>query len=259
MKMQFIGTGAHDYSPLLKTSYKERLDKNIRRSSSVLFDGHLLIDCGDHTVESMRIQKIALKDVDVLLLTHLHEDHYCPDNIRLIAEASERKVQVYACKAALKRLKRDLEGANVEIHSLTYCKSKKLKCGFSITALPANHTCCASHYFLEKNEKGLYYGTDGAWIMYDTFYYLVNKKVDAMVLEATVGDYEGDYRVAEHNSIPMIRLMLKTFYNVQLCNENTRIILTHIAPSLHKSHEQEEAFLLKEGIKLAYDGLEIVI
>ena len=259
MEIRFIGTGAHDYSPLLDTVYKNQLDTNARRSSSALIDEHLLIDCGDHTIESLQIQGISLDDINVLLLTHLHEDHYCPENIKRIANAAKRKLKVYACKAAIRKLKTDLDGANVEIHGLTYCKNKKMQSGMVVTAVPANHTCYPCHYLLEHEGKRIYYGTDGAWIMYDTFRFLLDKKLDVMILDATVGDYEGDFRVAEHNSIPMIRLMMKTFYNMGFCHENTRVILSHIAPSLHKAHDETSEELQKDNFDLAYDGLVISV
>lgn len=259
MKIRFIGTCAHDYSPLLQSVYKEKLGKDARRSSSMLVNGHVLIDCGDHVPESLQIQGIAFGDVDILLLTHLHGDHYCPDHIREIAGSADRKLQVFAHRCAMKYLKRDLDGANVEIHALSYCKSRKVCGGLKVTALPANHTACPSHYLIEDREKCVYYGTDGAWIMYDTFYYLLKKKLDVCILDATVGDYEGDIRVAEHNSIPMIRMMLKSLYDVAICNENTRVILSHIAPSLHECHEKERLCLAEEKLELAYDGLEIVL
>lgn len=257
MKIRFIGTCAYDYSPLLKTLYKEKLDKDARRSSSLLVNDHLLIDCGDHVPESLNIQGIAFENVDILLLTHLHGDHYRPEHVRKIADAANRKLQIYAHRSAINHLKTDLEGANVEIHALNYYKSRKLCGNLKITALRANHTACPSHYLIEDGKNCVYYGTDGAWIMYDTYYYLRQKKLDICIMDATVGDYEGDFRVAEHNSIPMIRLMLKSFYASKICNEQTRIILSHIAPSLHESHETEQLRLKEEKMELAYDGLEI--
>lgn len=43
MKFRFIGTAACDYSPLLNTIFKNSLDKDARRSSAALLDGHILI------------------------------------------------------------------------------------------------------------------------------------------------------------------------------------------------------------------------
>ncbi len=259
MELRFTGTCAHDYSPRLKTDLKCKLDKDARRSSGAIVDGHLQIDCGDHTVESLNIQNIPLENVTEIFFTHLHSDHYNVENVKKIAESGERILKIYAHKAAKDRLEADLAGANVEIILLEYSKEYEIEGGYKIAALPANHQCFPAHYLIEKDSKKIYYATDGAWIMYDAFYYLKNKQVDLLVLDATVGDYEGDYRVAEHNSIPMIRLMLKSFGEFNVYNENARILLSHIAPSLHISHDETVELMKKDNIEVAFDGMVVEI
>jgi len=259
MKINFLGTCAADFSPRLKTDLKDKLDKDARRSSAALIDGHLMIDCGYHAVESLNIQKIPLSDVKEIFFTHLHGDHYQPELVKEIAAAADRTLKVYAHKAALEQLTAELEGANVEIIPLEYCKAYTVAEDYIIAALPANHQAYPSHYLIEKDGKKLYYATDGAWIMYDAFYYLRDKFIDLLVLDATVGDYEGDYRVGEHNSIPMIRLMLKSFDKFNVLGEKVRIFLSHIAPSLNKSHDETVELMKKDNIEVAYDGLEIEI
>ena len=56
MKITFLGTGAADFSPLLETEYKYQLGLDQRRSSSILIEDQFLVDCGPHTLDSMRIQ-----------------------------------------------------------------------------------------------------------------------------------------------------------------------------------------------------------
>lgn len=256
MKIRFVGTCACDYSPLLKTVYKDCLDKDVRRSSCALIDGHILIDCGHHTLDSLRIQKIAQADIDILFLTHLHGDHYQPESIKTIAAAAERKLKVYAHEAAVPELTESLNGANVEIIGLPYLKKTQIGEEAYVSALPANHTSFPSHYLLEISGKKLYYATDGAWIMYDALYYLRGQNVDMMVFDGTCGDYEGDFRIAEHNSIRMIRSMCRSLKKLGVYKKDAKLYLTHIAPSLHKSHEETAEKLKKSRLSLAYDGLE---
>lgn len=256
MKFRFIGTAACDYSPLLQSVYKDSLDKDARRSSAALVDGHILIDCGHHTLDSLRIQEISCGDIDILLLTHLHNDHYIPENIKVIACASQRVLKIYVTESAAPQVNKDLEGSNVEVYGVK-CGERLEICQDSfVTALPANHTAHAVHYLIKVEDKKIYYATDGAWIMYDAFYALRDADLDLLVLDCTVGDYEGDYRVAEHNSIPMVRSMLQSFSKFNICNHG-EVYITHIAPSLHRSHAETEELLKDEKINVAYDGLEI--
>ena len=256
MKIRFTGTCAHDYSPLLKTVYKDCLDKDARRSSGALIDGHIQIDCGDHTLDSLRIQKIPLSDIDILFLTHLHGDHYNPEHIRILAGAAERTLKIYAAAAAVPELKEALEGANVDIIGLPYLEKTQIGEEAYVSALPANHTRFPAHYLLEIGGKKLYYATDGAWIMYDTLYYLWGQNIDMMVFDATCGDYEGDFRVAEHNSIRMIRSMCRSLKKLSVYKKDAKLYLTHLAPSLHKSHEETVEKAKKSKLLVAFDGLE---
>ena len=101
------------------------------------------------------------------------------------------------------------------------------------------------------------YALDGAWFLHETYYALKNAKLDFFVLDCTCGDYEGDYRIGEHNSIPMIRLMLPSLKKWGTIAENTQVYVSHLAPSLHKSHEETVELLKGDGVFVAYDGLAI--
>ena len=150
---------------------------------------------------------------------------------------------------------------NITIIALNFFETVKFSENGTAVAMPTNHNQAMhpSHYLIEIDGKKLYYALDGAWILFETFYYLKDKEVDMVVFDGTVGDYEGDFRVAEHNSIPMIRLMLKSFVKFNIYKENARIFISHIAPSLHKSHQETVEKMAKDNIEVAYDGLSIDI
>ena len=96
-------------------------------------------------------------------------------------------------------------------------------------------------------------------MMTETFNYLTHKKLDVMVMDATVGDYEGDYRMAEHNSIPMIRLMIPSLKAKEVITDSTKIYLSHIAPRLHKSHAETVEIVKGDGLEVAFDGMSIEV
>ena len=81
MNIRFSGTGAADFSPLLETEFKNKLDNNARRSSAILIDETILVDCGPHTYHSFYIQGLDCSKVTDLLLTHFHNDHYDRNSI----------------------------------------------------------------------------------------------------------------------------------------------------------------------------------
>ena len=151
--------------------------------------------------------------------------------------------------------------SNVAVKRMKKFEPYELSEKIKITGLLANHDpeSAPQHLLFEKNGKKFFYGCDGAWMMTKTFNYLMDSRLDAMVLDATVGDYEGDYRMAEHNSIPMIRMMLPSLKAKDIITDKTKIYLSHIAPRLHKSHDETVRIVKKDGLTVAFDGMERLV
>ena len=250
MELLFLGTGAADFSPALSTPEGERLDnKSLRRSTSTLIDGRILVDCGPHTPACLRLNGVDPAKITDVLFTHLHSDHYHPDSLAAVAAAGKRPLRVWYRK----------DGEIPEIPGTVLCPvaigETFSMSGYTVTALEANHAASPLHYSVEKDGCRLFYGLDGAWLPYNTYYAMRDQKYDAMILDCTVGDYEGDFRLCEHNSVPMLRLMLKSFATWGASDEKTVIVADHIARTLHKSHEELAETLAKDGMLPAYDGM----
>jgi len=253
---QFLGTCACDYSPKLKTEFKDCFNKDARRASSLLMNDHFLIDCGPHCIDAMRIAGVNMKNITDLFITHLHSDHFNPQNIETIALSADRKLNLWVSEDA------DLP----EIKNINVVRMKKLEKyqvteDLSITGLYANHdpNTAPQHLLFERNEKKFLYATDGAWILNLTFEHIRKSHLALFIVDATCGNYEGDYRVAEHNSIPMIRLMMPSLRTAEIIDDNTVTYLTHIAPSLHKSHDETVEIVKNDGLHVAYDGLKFAL
>ena len=252
IKLQFLGTCACDYSPKLQNEFKDKLDKDARRSSALLIDGSILIDCGEHIIESLDILGIPYNQITDILITHTHSDHYNEKHIEKIAKNRHVPLRLWFREDA-----KAPQISNTDVIKMKPHERTPLSNGFIVTSLIANHDPKAypQHFLIEKDGKKIFYGCDGAWLLTDTYNYLHNANVDLMVLDATVGDYEGDYRIAEHNSIPMIKMMLPSLKTNRTICEKTRIILSHIAPSLHKSHNETVEIARSFGAEVAFDGL----
>ena len=76
----------------------------------------------------------------------------------------------------------------------------------------------------------------------------------AAVFDATIGDgFDGDYRIFEHNSIDMVRLMVATLKKQGRLAEHAPVFLTHMARTLHGTQAEIEA-KLEEPLAAVYDG-----
>ena len=61
MKIKMIGTGSVSA---------------IENNSSCLVDDKILIDCGNGIFKALLKQNISINDLDTLLITHIHGDHF---------------------------------------------------------------------------------------------------------------------------------------------------------------------------------------
>ncbi|MBQ9545371.1 MAG: hypothetical protein IJV00_09630 [Clostridia bacterium] len=250
----FLGTCAADFSPRLKTDCADRFDKDVRRASCALINEKFLIDCGPHCLDSLRISgKDANKITDVFM-TNFHGDHFRAE--KLAALASDHKIRLWAREDAAVP-----ETENVEVVRMAPFERMEFAPGNFVTGMSANHDQRAfpQHLLFEIGDKKIFYGMDGAWLINRTFIALKNAALDMIVLDGTCGDYDGDRRGGEHNTIPMVRLLIASLKTIGAVGENTRIFISHLAPSLHKPHAETAAIGEKEGIGVAYDGLEIKI
>ena len=250
-KITFLGTGAHDYSQSLATDFRDVFDNDARRSSALLLGESYLIDCGDHILDELRIAGVDITKITDIFNTHQHSDHFNPENLAKIASAAGG-VRLW--------VREDAEVPSIPGVSVIYMTPfvrYEVGCNFFITGMPANHkpSVFPQHFILETCGKKLFYGCDGGWLLNETYSYMRKAKFDLMVLDCTVGDYVGDFRLGEHNSIPMIRLMLPSFATTSVITDKTQIFLSHIAPSLHAPHEETEKIARDMGCILAYDGL----
>lgn len=219
MKITFLGTGAADWNFDEHGSMPE-----YRRNSSALIDGILLIDPGPDVLNALETFSIDKNKIKYIINTHSHSDHYCKDTVDALSNAEFFTMR---------------DGEEKEIGSYT------------ISAYKANHSTCddAVHFIIENNGKKLFYGLDGAWLMYDEIQAIKSKKPDYAVLDATIGNVPGDYRIFEHNNLNMVLEM-----RLSLMDYVKKFCISHMARTLHGTQKELETDMAPFNIDVAYDG-----
>ena len=225
MRILFLGTGAADW-PLQSATNCEH-----RRQCSALVDDCLLIDPNRQSLDALAKYGKSAEHIKYVIYTHKHADHYCEDTVERLTRLG----------AVLLRFS-DGDSKKAGVHY--------------ISAHQGNHaTAKETVHFIIKNEAStLFYGLDGAWLTYDEVQAIKRSKPDLAVLDATVGDVDGDYRIFEHNNLNMVLEMQKTLkpYIKRFC-------ISHMARTLHTDHKTLEARMMPYDVTVAYDGLEIEI
>ena len=224
MKISFLGTGAADWNRLEHSTWP-----GFRRNASALIDDILLIDPGPDVPDALETFGKDKAGIRYIINTHKHSDHYC--------------------KATLADLP---DAVFTELKAGERCQLGP----YSIQALPANHATCPGtvHFLISDGEKQLFYGLDGAWLLYEEYQAIREQGTDLAVIDAPIGFVDGDFRFCEHNDLNMVLEMKKT-----LDPWVRRWCISHMARTLHADHETLRQNMAEHGIETAFDGYEILI
>lgn len=254
-ELLFLGTGAADW--LIEESGEE--NKEIRRNSSALINGELMLDCGPHVFHYQKYVggEDLFDKVKYLLITHDHSDHMNPDNIRALAD--HHPMTVICDEYTQQEV-----GTHPGITYLTNKPYERIQAEqYQILPILANHDVVtmgnrqAVHYIITMPDgKNLFYGLDGAWFLRPSWETMKEYHFDVMVLDCTVGD-SPDWRLFEHNTIPMLRTMIEEIRRIGMLAPGGHLVASHLARTLHLDHASTAAILDKEGMETAYDGLKM--
>ncbi len=226
MKITFLGTGAADWTLADPATAQE-----MRRFSSALIDDVLLIDPGPHVMAGLSDCGKKPEDIKYVINTHKHSDHY---NEETLAELSKTGAEFIEFAAG----------------------DEKVLGKYTVKAYYGNHSTAAAtvHFIITDGEKTLFYGLDSAWLMYEEVKAIKEHKPDFAVLDATIGDVPGDYRIFEHNNLNMVLEMKKTLdpFVKKFC-------ISHMAYTLHTDHATLAERMKEDGVFVAYDGAEVEV
>ncbi len=224
MKITFLGTGAADWN-----LHQHSNIEGFRRNSSLLIDDCLLIDPGPDVSNALQAFNKNAGKIKYIINTHIHSDHYNEHTVRYLS--------------------------NARFYPMTARETQVIG-GYTITALRANHHTCDNsvHFIISDGEKSVFYGLDGAWLTYEEVNAIKSNGIDLAVFDATIGDVLGDYRIFEHNNLNMILEM-----KAALEKHIKRFFISHMARTLHTSHNVLAERMKKYNIEVAFDGCEVEI
>lgn len=262
MNLLFLGTGAADTQIQLYEN-----SKSFRRNSSAIVNDDLLIDPGLHIFHYAEHNDCdrLFDNVKNIVVTHSHYDHFNPQNFRTIYEKTH--CTLWADKACIRRLTEAFgnEFADsvkfVEMHPfITYDIGN-----YKVTSLPSNHATpdmeeTTRVLLIEDGTRTLYYGCDSSWIPTKTWNFIKKKSINTLVLELTCGTLAyDDWRLFEHNTIDSLTLMLRMFKKYNCFADDVKYYTSHMAVTLHGTHEELEKILSEYDVTPAYDGMQISI
>lgn len=270
MKIHFLGTAAAEGFPNVFCSCdacKKALQlggKNIRSRSSVLIDEVLKVDyTADSHMQAVK-EGVHLGKVEDLLITHTHSDHlYAGDltsRMKGFSHGVDHPLTIYGNALALYLCKQ------YDLHTIDNGEQFKLKLveafktyetrTAKITPLKADHdpdeNCFI--YFIERNGKNILYGNDTGWFPDDTWEWLKDRKIDAAILDCTVGETGNRYS-PNHMSVETVKEVQKEFVRLGVLNKGARMIATHFSHNCGLLHEDLVQIFDSSQIEVAFDGM----
>ncbi len=255
-KLLFLGTGAADWN------MKEDIGVDgFRGLTSILLDDHILIDisCGAYLYADRIGNSNLLKNVDTVFITHSHIDHYDKDELKRLCDENNHIITVYGDKELVNIMPCC---NNLRFSPLDARKNESVNIvDYKVTALKSNHATPnpeeqTRHYYFE-GEKNFLFGFDGGWLITDTWDFLLKHPIDLYIIDSTSGEnHTLDFRNFSHNNAEMIDFIIHTCKANGVMNKESKVILTHLAKTLHPHHDEIVAINKTKGYLVAYDGME---
>ena len=279
IRVRFLGSGAAGWRP-------EWAKKNphARRQSSVLLENRVLIDFTMCSFDMLPAGCLP----EVLFQTHSHGDHYNP---KAAVKSGVKRMYVQETWADAARAEVGSAAAALglpapEVIGLPFGKPV-VECGMRFTGVPANHSTSrvtdgvlerTSLYLVEKGASRLLYATDTGGIPGDAArmigidphitdksharkYVHKAQALTALVMEATDGDSDEDFRLFVHSSVQAVSRTVNMLvkYGRFTPPPGQHAYITHLGLKYRDWPSEKIEKEIPPTLRAASDGLELVL
>jgi len=241
----------------------------------------ILIDFPSEIAVQAERHNVSLPEVEHLLVTHSHGDHWFPYLLRWRSRSSIPcevgaspdvsvggarftelpLLHVYGNSAVEAVLKRELgdrlNDYEIEFHPIHV--GQEFAVGdFGVSAVAANHDVGredAVHYVISSGDRCMLYGLDGDTFLPAARGALQRFKFDLVVMESTYGHGNGK----NHRNFERVIEEADWLRTGEMVKSGGTIVATHFSPHHCPPHQLTEAYLANWMIDAAWDGMEIEV
>ncbi len=236
--------------------------KNLRSRAQSLIDGDLMVDFGPDTLMHALRDGLDLSALTTLLVTHAHSDHFYPEELamhRPVYGHGASHLDVFGNENVVENLENvsTLKNINMDIHLAV--AFERFNVGqTSVLPLRALHdrrqNCLM--FVIERGGKRLFYAHDTGYYPEETWEAIRGMHMDCVICECTTGkDKDG----RNHLGVADVFEVHERLAKEGCVMGDTRFVITHFSHNGGLLHEELEEVFSRDGMVVAYDGIEINI
>ncbi len=271
MKLQYFGTAAAEGWPSLFCGCdacrraREAGGRNIRTRSQAMIDDKLLIDFPADTYLHMTYYGLELNNVDSVLITHAHEDHFYPEDFGNRREGfahppedAPRVLTVYGSDAVGTGMAPVAAAAQgrIAFEALRTGEASIID-GYSVTPLPANHDPASGPviYLIGDGRSNLLYAHDTGYFPAETWHYLetFGCGLTGVSLDCT-GGLGAQYRDGHMGTEACCEVRARLL-QMGIANEHTVFCLHHFSHNGKSTYDEIKGPAAEMGFEVSYDGM----
>ncbi len=287
----FLGTGAAEMYPNpfcgCEVCERARRNRETRLRAAFLLDETMMVDFGPDVAAASQHYGVPLNDVEHVLVTHTHEDHFNMATFSILTMTDMKKpMHFYLSSAGLAWVEQVIElekgtagtfgqmlsslraGGKIAFRALDPYRTYEIG-GKRVTPLKTVHRGfgegeTAQNYLIEW-ERGVWlYAADTSLYGDANLEFLrawaeEHGALDTFIVEGTFGSHRLP-KDSGHMDAYQLAQQMADLRRAAALDRHTRVFITHINQVQHFSHAEYQNFLQQHAdcnITVAYDGLRI--
>jgi len=274
----FLGTAAFEGYPNPFCNGKhcsfamksDNCDKRLR--SAILIDNKILVDFGPDIVASSQKLGLDLSKIELLLVTHSHEDHLYVPNFAMRQKAFNENfdelinMTVIASNDVIEIITKNEYSIDAKLILKVVIPFEVYEFAeYKIIPLPANHYVREKErgllYLIQKDGKTLFYATDTG--PFDSIYVKDLKertnlnKINLLIMDATLGFAKSEY--LGHNTYETFLETVELLRKSNLLDDSSMVIAHHFSHHNNPNFRKLQELYSKVNVLVACDGMKIKI
>ena len=278
MQLRYLGTGAAEGVPAVYCqcetcqTARARGGKEIHSRMQVMVDTSLCIDFPPDAYYHALQGKFDYSQMTTLIVTHSHLDHFYAFDFVLrgykYTKTACKPLHIYGnaevgkvYEESVKREMRDEVRANIVFHELRPFTPVITEDGYTVTALPAQHSKTEDAYVYMVESQGVSYLhlTDTGRLPMETLDYLQHvfenraRKIDGVCFDCTFLFHTAG-EVSRHMGLGDNRAMQEELLSRNVVDKNTVYAITHYSHNSNPLVETLDRAQKEYGYIPTYDG-----